>query len=42
VGPDVTNAILEWTNRRDPKSDARIEAAMIKAMEEFLGGRPQG
>jgi hypothetical protein len=42
VGPDVTSAILEWTNRRDPKADARIEAAMIKAMEKFLGDRPQG
>jgi hypothetical protein len=48
VGPDVTKVILEWSNREDPKVDARVEAAMIKVIEKFMGdgnapsnGRPE-
>ena len=39
VGPDVTKVVLEWTNRKDPAVDARVEAAMIAAVEKFLEAR---
>lgn len=36
VGSDVTKVILEWTNRKDPAAEARVEAAMIAAGRKFL------
>jgi hypothetical protein len=41
AGSDVTAAILEWTNRRDPKAEARVEAAMTKAVKAFLRDHPK-
>jgi len=38
VGSDVTKVILEWSNRSDPKIDARVEAAMVEAIQKFMNG----
>jgi hypothetical protein len=41
AGPDVTRVILAWTNRTDPETDARVQAAMVGAVEKFLGAREE-
>lgn len=37
AAPDVTRAGLEWMNRDSPELDARVEAAMMAAVEKVLG-----
>ena len=38
AGSDVTRVILAWTNRSDPDTEARVQAAMTGAAETFIGG----
>jgi hypothetical protein len=36
LGPQVQQASLEWMNKSDPETDARLEALMTKAIENFV------
>lgn len=40
AGSDVTQVVLAWSNRDDPKTAGRVEAVMVKFVEEFFRSRP--
>lgn len=40
VAPEAMRVGLAWMNRADPESDARVEAAMIAAVEAFIESKP--